>query len=423
MATATKQPQLQPGELFGFPGITRWTEQPDINDNTTSAFSQAAATPLTGQLPFKQTDIVFGWKYILSFAQTSAFGTDTVQTSVYYPYNLIQAFQLNITNLYNVIDVQSGIDLAVFKFLRPMLGTTTRGNSALMTDPRGFPISPQANAVTFAVAAPPSLNSNTTVNLEFDIPASLWFDEYVELDNNANILGIAHRVPVSPLYMSGTARDVMPQEVFASGAGASTDSSLGVITTVGGGAHFVITGSFTHRWQRVGIYGTTNPAEMPNVFNWRYAWVSKRVAMGGVSQVDIPLKNVINNGGGGQVLMVFVRMFDPAAGVSGSGLPIAVTQLTKLQLLYGSALIRFQDVVAQNQARIIDQHDVLLPGGVIAFDMALDNTGRITNALALNAYTTDITIHLEFSAPTSATAYAVVGVEYLTYVIDQPSIA
>lgn len=419
MATATKQPQVMPGELFGFPGITRWTEQPDINDATTSVLSAAAVVPLTGQLPFKQTDIVFGWKYLFVGAQTASAGTDTVQLSAYYPYNLIQQFQLNITNLYNVIDVQSGIDLAIFKFLRPMLGNTTRGNSQLMTGPAAFPVSAQALIPTFAVAAAPTIAS-TVVSMELDIPASLWFDEYIELDNNANILGIAHRVPVSPLYMSGTARDVMPQVNFAPGLGTSTDFSPFAVSTVGGGAHAAFAFTVTHRWQRVGIYGTTNPAEMPNVFNWRYAWVSKRVAMAGVSQIDIPLKNVLNNGGGGQVLMIFVRMFDPAAGPTATGLPIAVTVLTKIQLLYGSALIRMQDVIAQNQARIIDQHDVLLPGGVIAFDMALDNTGRITNALALNAYTTDITIHLEFTAPTSATAYAVVGVEYLTYVIDQP---
>lgn len=416
MATAT-QTQVTPGELFGFPGITRWTEQPDINDNTSTTFAQGAAVPLTGQLPFKQTDIVFGWKYFFVGTSTFTPGTDVVQTSKYFPYNMIQQVQLNITNLYNVIDVQSGIDLAIFKFLRPMLGNTTRGNSVIQTAPAAFIANAAANQVTFGTLP---TTASTTINMEFDIPASLWFDEYIELDNNANILGIAHRVPVSPLYMSGTARDVMPQITFAALAGTSTDTSPFVRTTVGTGTYAA---SATHRWQRVGIYGTTNPAEMPNVFNWRYAWVSKRVAMSGVSQIDIPLKNVINNGGGGQVLMVFVRMFDPAAGTSASGLPISITQLTKIQLLYGSGLIRMQDIVAQNQARIIDQHDVLVPDGVVVFDMALDNTGRITNALALNAYTTDITIHLEFSAPTSNTAYAVVGVEYLTYVVDQPVIA
>ena len=411
-----------PGELFGFPGVTRWTEQPDINDQTTTVLAQGAQVPLTGQLPFKQTDIVFGWKYFFQGVTSFVAGTDTVQTSAYFPYNLIQSFQLNITNLYNVIDVQSGIDLAIFKFLRPMLGNTTRGNSVLMTSAAPFIVNAQTNAVTFTAA--PTI-ANTTVNMEFDIPASLWFDEYVELDNNANILGVAHRVPVSPLYMSGTARDVMPNVNFAALAGSNLDTAPFVVTTVGGGAHFVASTTATHRWQRVGIYGTTNPAEMPNVFNWRYAWVSKRIAANGISQIDIPLKNVINNGGGGQVLMLFARMFDPAAGTGASGLPISVTQLTKAQLFYGSGLIRFSDLSmpAQNQARIIDQHDVLLPGGVICWDMALDNTGRLTNALALNAYTTDITVHLEFAAPTSATAYIVVGVEYLTYVIDQPVVA
>jgi hypothetical protein len=47
----------------------------------------------------------------------------------------------------------------------------------------------------------------------------------------------------------------------------------------------------------------------------------------------------------------------------------------------------------------------------------MDNYGRCSNAGALNTLTTaSVLVHLEFTAALSATAYAVLGVEALTYV-------
>lgn len=414
--TATAQaPQLEQGALFGFPGVTRWTEQADINDGITTTLSQAANVPVTGLLPFRQTDIVFGWRYIQQITNTEADGTDTVATSAYFPYNFGGPFQLNITNLYNLIDVQSMFDIATLNFIRPMIGFDQRGKAGLMTAPQAFPYNPQANLVT----AGNYTRASTPLNIEYDIPASIWFDEYVELDANANIIGVAHRVPVSPLYMSGTAREVYPQATMNAAVGASFDTSPYVVTTVGGGAHISFSGSVLHKWQRLGIYGTKNPPEMPTVFNWRYAYVSRRVAVNGQQTLTIPLKSVINNGGGGQVLSISARLFDPAVGTGGA--VVNVNTLASTRLLYGSSLVRFQDnIFPFHQARIIDQHDVLLPGGMVLYDLARDYNGKITNATALNAYTTDISLELNFTSAPTTTAYAVVAVEYLTYVIDQP---
>jgi hypothetical protein len=413
--TATMK-RVVPGEDFGKPGITRWTEQLDVNDSTSTVLAQGAPTPVTGVLPFRQSDIVFGWKWYESHAASFTANTDTVQTSQYFPYNIGQLFTLNITNLYNMVDVQSLEDLAIFNFIRPVFSSDRRGASGLKTNPLSFPYNPQTNSVS---ASGLTIGS-TSLPLEFDIPACIWLDEYIDLTQNGDYNGTAHRVPVSPLYMSGTARDITPNLTYAALAGANTDVSPFVVTTVGGGAHFTATDTVTRRYQRVGMYGTKNPKEMPVVFNWRYAISSKRFGLGAVSQIDIPIKQVVPNGGGGQLLMVFFRFYDPAAGTGASGLPLAVTNVSNATLFYGSSLIRYQDTPTMMQDRIMDQHDILLPNGVWAWDMAIDDNRRRTNAKALNLYTTDVWAHFNFTGTLSSSAYVVVGCEILTYVLDQP---
>jgi hypothetical protein len=422
MAKKQAAPAPVMGELFGLPGVTRWTEQLDLNDSATTVLAQANTVPLTGQTSFRQQDIVFGWQYLQNHVSSFTAGTDTVQTSKYFPYNLTQGFELNISNLYDLIDVQSGFDLAWFNCYRPMRGSARRGNNLLYTSPGAFPYNPQTNGVsgTFTIAS-------TAMQIPFDVPACIWLDEYVDLDQEGNIKGTAYRVPVSPLYMSGTAREVMPRMTFASMAGANTDSAPFVVTTVGGGAHLTCTDTVTHRWQRLGMYGSRNPRELPQVFNWRYALASKRFNVGNVAQVDIPIKSLVPNGGGGQLLSIWFRFFDPAAGTGASGLPISIntTNFTKGKLLYGSSLIRFEDTPQMMQARVYNQHDLTMPEGIWMWDMALDdsdNNNRLTNARALNLYTTDVTAHFDFATTLSSSAYCVVGTEVLTYVVDQPVI-
>jgi hypothetical protein len=57
------------------------------------------------------------------------------------------------------------------------------------------------------------------------------------------------------------------------------------------------------------------------------------------------------------------------------------------------------------------------PPGVLAWDLAIDDQGRLTNRRALNTLTTaGVNIHTEYVAALSATAYVNIGVEYLAYV-------
>ena len=91
--------------------------------------------------------------------------------------------------------------------------------------------------------------------------------------------------------------------------------------------------------------------------------------------------------------------------------------MLEADLVYGSNLFRYQDRPAETQARYEEQHGFILPTGVLAWDLALDRRGRITNANALNTLNTSgIQVNLQFTGTLSASAYCVVGVEALTYV-------
>jgi hypothetical protein len=141
--------------------------------------------------------------------------------------------------------------------------------------------------------------------------------------------------------------------------------------------------------------------------------MSTSYGIGGRSIVDIPLQAVAQPG---QILLVYVRMWDPAAN-GGLGAPININVVTRCQLQYGSGLLRFDDTPKQAQRRIMSQHGLLLPVGVIAWDLGTDQYGRVSNAGALNTLTTaGVNIHLEFTAAQSASSYVVVGTELLVIV-------
>jgi len=424
-AQTNAQTKMAPGELFGMPDVTRWTEQPDSNDTISLTGALGNSTPLTGQTTFKQSDIVFGWRWLVTIpVVTLGAGSSPVYAaSDYFPFNFIQQNELKISNLYDLLDLQSGIDLAIFNAYRPLVGGPLRGASQNNFNPQTFPYGGQANifgATGITVGSSTGVTSASVI-LPFEIPACIFLDEYVDLDSDGNILSLSHRCPVSPLYASGTARLITPQYTFAPYVGANGD--VAPITLTSGTIGALTAGTYVaqNRYQRYGMYGTNNPVEQPTNFNWRYALVSKRYGLGGVSLIDIPLKAVINNGGGGQILSMFFRFYDPAAN-SGKGGALALSNISLGKLLYGSGLIRFQDIPVQMQWRVIRQHDWLPPIGVWLWDLAIDDNRRLSNAKALNAYRTDITAHFDFTGALSASAYVVVGVEYLSYVLDQPVI-
>jgi hypothetical protein len=256
------------------------------------------------------------------------------------------------------------------------------------------------------VAAGSNLNTKPTYTFTLEIPASIFFDRYYDLTKDGGIISQGMQMLVSPQYMAGTTRYIQPTLALQPTLAANTDQGPFVVNSAG---PTVSAPSMTLGFRRIGTYAANNAAVLPLVFNWQYVREATQFSLSGRSRADIPVGNY------GQILSVFCRLFDPSA--ASGGQPIALTSVTKCQLQFGSALLRYDDTPRSMQRRFYAQHRFLPPEGVMIWDLALDYWGRLTNANALNTLTTaGILVHLEFTGALSTTAYAVVGVEGLFYV-------
>jgi hypothetical protein len=243
-------------------------------------------------------------------------------------------------------------------------------------------------------------------------------DEYWDLAIDGSLLPNAAGIVapsaafVSPQYMGGGERVVVPQFNIAAGVAPTYDQ--GPLAFTAAPTISVFGESVLINARRTGVFASENPAELPPVFNWQYRRASKRYPIGAASKVDIPITEY------GQVLSTFVTIFDPALGTNNVGGYYNIANMTKVQLIYGSNLPRFDDDVPTMQSRFIEQHGFLPPQGTVIYDLA--GTGfndNLSNARALNTLTNSNThFHLEMTAP-GAAAYAEVGVELLVPVSVQ----
>jgi hypothetical protein len=405
------QAAVEPGSLYGVPGITQRFEQDETTVGNVVGLNATNTVNNNSVQNFQQTDVVHWWEVELTWTNTTSGGT-TPALSPYAPYNLIQApMQIQMQGQYKPIDLQSGIDAAIFQSYRPMRGSAQMSGQPLLG---ANPASTWANSAfpqANVVALPSMTATSTNVPIYLEFPASLWFDQYWDLAEDGSVLSAPISAYVSPQYMSGGQRVVKPKITYAA-AGAS-NSDNGPITWASNPTT-VTSDTVTDTWRRVGVYASTNPAAMPPVFNWQYQRHSFQFPVNGKTQVSIPITDY------GQVLSVFLRFYDPVAGAPvnfASNTPVAGS----IQLLYGSNLPRFQDELASMQKRFMDQHGFLPPVGTIIWDLAITDTGGyITNAKAINTLTNaNVLAKVQFPTALSATAYCVVGVESLVFVAIQ----
>jgi hypothetical protein len=424
VSTPTQQ-QVPVGALYGLPGFTERFEQFENLNGVVTAGAQAAQTPFAPNGSFQKTDIVMWWELETFWTQGLTYSAGTLVNSPEAPYNLLQGLRLKLQGQYTPIEVESGFDAAFMQMYRPMRGRGQRNVQDLM-DTNPVPAAnfanaliPQANLAGATLAASytsPAAITNYPFNLE--LPAGIFLDEYWDLAIDGSLLPNASGVVapsaafVSPQYMGGGERVIVPQFNFASGVAATYDQ--GPLAYTSAPTISVFSESITMNARRIGVFASENPAELPPVFNWQYRRASKRVPLGAVSKIDIPITEY------GQVLSCFVRIFDPTLGTNAVGGYYNVANMTKCQLLYGSNLPRFDDDIPAMQNRFIEQHGFLPPQGTVVWDMAATGfNDAISNARALNTLTNANThIHLEMTAP-GASAYAVVGTELLVPVSVQ----
>lgn len=417
--TVTQQQQAPaPGAWFDVPGIgggTQWTDQDENTTNNVTTLVQGAPATAQGVLPMKQTDVVVDWQAFVTIAGTYTTGTSALTTSDYAPWNFIQATKLLIQNQYASIDVESGVDIYIFNLIRPWRQTFARSN--VMANPAGFPIGGTATGFQRANLAQANLTESaqwstatTTYNFVARIPASVTFDVYYDLtiDGQPNPqMPMPHRAIVSPQYMAGATRVVTLQVAYAAGSVTTLDNGP---VNIGAGTGTFTLGSATLGIRRKAVYASTPPV-LPYAYAWQYRWQTKRFTMAGQSKVTIPIP-----ADAGQLLCMYVRMFDPAAN-GGLGAGISLANVTRIQYQYGSGLFAFDGTPQMLQADFVEKHGVLLPIGCFALDLMLDECGYRSNKRALNTLTTaGLVITIQFTGAQSASAYAVLGIESLVYV-------
>lgn len=423
------QQATMPGSLFDIPGVqgqTQWFDQPEDTQDLAVTVSSSVQQPITGIQDFRRTDVVLAWVLHFEFTnQTFTAGTgQTLTTSAYAPYNVIGPVQLQIQNQYSSVKVESGVDLYILQLIRPYRRTAAQLGVNNGANPPGSPVgtagqgylnasTPQANLVV------PSqwTRSSTAFDLFLGLPGGIWLDEYYALSIDGNYLGAEPGLFVSPQYMAGTQRLIKPAITMNPLLGATTDIAPVQTTTNTPTSDTASTASITASLtiRRRGVYGSNSTLVLPPVQPWQYQVTTQRFSIGGQSLVNIKIPDNT-----GQLLSCWLRLFDPSAN-SGVGAPIQLSALStnpgSVQFQYGSGLTWFLGTAEELQYWWIEQRGVLLPQGTLAIDFAVDEQGTLSNKRAPNSYTTaGLQWVLQFTNPTSSTAYAVLGTESLVYV-------
>src|SRR6185437_6683296 len=309
--------EVQPGQLYGVPGITQRYEQYDTTVGAVTALALGNNVSWNNVNPFQKTDVVHWWEMNVTITNTG--NTGTLVLSPMAPYNYFQNLSIQMQGQYKPIDVVSGFDAALFQLIRPMRGSAQMASQPLLGT---NPATPYANASipdSNRVATPNQTTSTTPVLFTLELPASLWFDQYWDLAEDGTVLAPPIAAYVSPQYMGGGERVVQIKSQFAA-ATAASNADQGPIT----GGTTGTTASISIDVRRIGVYASTNPAEMPPVFNWQYYRHAKQIPIGAAPKFDIPITDY------GQILAIFVRLFDPTSGV---GTPGNLSNVTKCQVL------------------------------------------------------------------------------------------
>ena len=411
------------GALYGLPGVTQHFDTYDQITNVVTNLQYNAQTPWQPGTYLQQTDVVMWWETEHTITDTVTYSAGTLVTSPGAPANIIQNPVLKMQGQYAPVNCQSGEDMLFFQLYRPMRGRGQRnGQDMNAADPAAWGFNTLAGQANQAAALwPQALTSPTAISnypLTLEWPGGIYLDEYWNLAPDGTILPNAQgraapmRAFVSPQYMAGGDRIIVPKFSFAPGVAANLDQ--GPIAASAAITETAYAGTVNTSVRRVGVYATQNPAAMPPVFNWQYSRLSQQYPVGAVTQINLPVNIEY-----GQVLSCWARFFDP--GASSQGAYMNVSNITTCGLYYGSNLPRFQDDVPMMQKRFVSQHGFLPPLGTVVWDMAATKQDdNLTNARAINTLTNaNVKINCTFAAAPSAQCYAVVGVELLVPVATQ----
>lgn len=408
-AQTSQTQSVTPGVLFGVPVVTKLSEQKENNDGTSTTLSQTSQVNHQFSSPFKQTDVVKSWRLDVTWTNTITAGSSTITTAEWFPFNILGAVELNMQNLFSTIRYLSGIDAVYFQMLRPQYSVYPANVMDQGTTGNAYSTQPDLKTATNYTS------SSTTIKFSVDLMPGIFFDEYWSIDSSGMpLVSQAGLVPpirtyVGWQFMSSTMRVVQPRVQYNSISAATLDNApFNIGAGSGTGA-----GSVQLNIRRKVVLQPQGTADSPMPIPWQYTRETQLVSLAGVAAKDIAIVYP------GQILSIGVRLFDPSAN-SGLGASIDVTTAVKeVDLTFAGGLIKYQDTARDAQLRFFRQHGFLLPKGFLAWDMAIDEQGRVTNANALiTLNTSGVNLHFDFNSTLSGTAYCVLLFEGLKLVAN-----
>jgi hypothetical protein len=335
--------------------------------------------------------------------------------SPWFPFNMVDTLSVQFESSYKTFNLPGWL-AAVMQQYRPAFSnrsgvsllTNDYANAQGATDQTPNAGWSQASLLT----TPNATDAATSLVIPFEIPTSMEFDLYWELDLAGNPQAVMPRCIVSPQYMAATTRNVIPKLVMAQGL-TTEDLLNGPVAQATGDADstFVDNGSeadfYRDCWFPAPVYST------PPVHPWQYSRDFIEYPTSGQGSVPIPLD--ADTAGQGQILSIVCMTWDPTL-AGGYGGPVPLSSYEEMDLVYSSKLTIFEDTPETNQARWLATHGTLLPPGMFGWDLALTEDGKLTNEDALNTLVeAGCQVREAFntgSAP-SATSTTFVGIEIL----------
>ncbi|MGH7239167.1 MAG: hypothetical protein ACREHG_03765 [Candidatus Saccharimonadales bacterium] len=256
---------------------------------------------------------------------------------------------------------------------------------------------------------------NQAYSLYFEVPVSMYFDLYYELAATGQPVGPPiPRCIVSPQRMAATTRNVTPRLTFSPGISPqpANPQLSGPASKIAADATSTFTGTAASTWWRDAWIPSKNPLTEPPGRMWQYSRDFLTYGANG-AQIAIPIDDEVP--GQGQIMSLVFMTWDPALnGGIGGVTPYSAYGL--VELLYGSSVEIFQDTPQSNLYSWGIQHGSILPNGVMGWDLALTEDGRLTNEYAINTLVTAGTqLRITFAAGQvpSAGSTTFVGLEVL----------
>lgn len=416
--------QLPPGALFRVPGMTatpRFVEETGpCTPGTSTTLQQSAAVNAPYQ-KFQTLDIDKGFLLELDFSTTY---TNTGATLAVTPASIMawnNLLQVQFESAYSTYRMPGflGIPMQMYRssfapknHVSPYFGSGANPSvgNALFS---GF------YPATSPLSTPNLALSTTTLqnySLFLEVPVSMYFDLYYELDATGKPLGAPiPRAIVSPQRMAATTRNVTPRLTFAPGISSTpiNPQLSGPMTKGSADVTSTFAGTVKSTWFRDAWIPSKNPLTEPPGRMWQYSRDFIAFQTSGGAQPPIPLDDEVP--GQGQILSLIFVTYDPALN-SGAGGITPYSAYSTVELLYGSTVQIFQDTPQSNLYRWGVAHGAILPNGYMGWDLMLTEDGRLTNENALNTLVTagsQVRITYASGSVPSATATVFIGLEVL----------